>query len=165
MRRSENRDAFSARQETAPRGILVYPHGEQGYDRAAAFGYLVCHALSHLESVGACLSCADNGNRRVRIHIRQSAFDVQHRRRIGDISQSRGVARVIKRDNVYTLLVARGKDFVNASQIALLKLLCVAVGYPRNTGILALRREKRPLCVAIVLNEQLSGAGAYTRLT
>ena len=165
MRRAENRDTFSARQETTPRGILVDPRREQGYDRAAAFGYLVCHALSHLESVGACLSCADHRNRRVRIHVRQSAFDVQRRRRIGDISQSDGVARVIKRDNIYVLLVAGGEDFVNAAHVALLKLLCVAVGYSRNTGILALRREKRPLCVAIVLNEQLSGDGAYTRLT
>ncbi len=165
MRRTENRDTFSACEETAARGILVNPHREQRYDRAAAFGYLIGHALSHLESVGACLSCADNGNSRVRIHVRQSAFDVQHRRWVGNISQSDGVARVIKRDNIYALLVAGGKDSVNAAQVTLFKLLCVAVGYPRNTGILALRREKRLLCVTIVLNKQLSGAGAYTRLT
>ena len=123
MRKSEHAYHPAVGKKSALGRCGVYTHRKPGYNRRAAFCYLIAHAHAHLYTIRRCLARADNGYGRLGVNVGQLSFYIYNCRRKMNISKALGVDILVHGDNVDARVIAFFKYTLCLVKIALFKLL------------------------------------------
>ena len=122
MRKSEHAYHPAVGKKSALGRCGVYAHRKPGYDRCAAFCYLIAHTHAHFDPIRRCFARADNGYGWLGVNVGEFSLYIYNCRRKMNISKALGVDILVHGDNVDTRVIALFKYTLCSIKIALFKL-------------------------------------------